>query len=234
MLNKKGYYGNEVIQLKDPKSGRRDTTISQFCVRIHLLAISCFWEIVEVFLKPVEALVVEMLIGATYSPKLYVWLDGVHALLQNTHLGLIGQQMLYVLIQRTDIIIVNLLMTHAEMCHPATGLRLKQITAEAKEWAILHAMPQATFQNTDPLMTTIMLHSVEAANVLLMDKLVFLNRDVLSTFAALGPAQIARLLNFFNPDDVSGERLPLKVAQQVSQWSQQHTKYHLNLAKNLP
>lgn len=46
-----------------------------------------------------------------------------------------------------------------------------------------------------------MLHTVEAANVLLMDKMVFLNRDVLSTFVALGPAQIARILNFFNPDE---------------------------------
>lgn len=31
-------------------------------------------------------------------------------------------------------------MSHAEMCHPSTGLRLKQIAAEVKEWAILHSM----------------------------------------------------------------------------------------------
>jgi len=206
--------------------------MSIFCVRLHKLAIECFWKTVDEALKPVEIFVVEMLDG-TYSSNMYVWLDETHSLLQKMHTGQIGQQMMQLLLESVDVIIVNTLMIHAEMCHPSTGLRLKQIVADIKEWTLKHSMAQAAFQRTDPLMSNIMLHTVEAGNVLLMDKFVFLNRDVLSTFAALGPAQIARILNFFNPDDVSAEPLSPKVTQVARQWAQKYPSYQIPKPKYL-
>eukprot|EP01121_Diplochlamys_sp_Union-15-3_P000185 TRINITY_DN10176_c0_g1_i2.p1 TRINITY_DN10176_c0_g1~~TRINITY_DN10176_c0_g1_i2.p1 ORF type:complete len:170 (+),score=28.10 TRINITY_DN10176_c0_g1_i2:265-774(+) len=96
----------------------------------------------------------------------------------------------------------NHIIEKAELCKAATGFAIKMTISQLEEWAskqhdILLPLIRGQFD-----------YITEAANVLVIDKSIFLSEEVVaSIFVKLNPVQIKHILASFSPDEyASGER----------------------------
>jgi len=96
----------------------------------------------------------------------------------------------------------NHLLEKPELCKASTGFTIKMIVSQIEEWAsqkhpVLLPFVRSQFDNL-----------MEAANVLVIDKSVFLNEEVVGgIFSKLNLVQIKQLVSSFTPDEYApGER----------------------------
>jgi len=107
--------------------------------------------------------------------------------------------------------LVNTLLTTASLCRAGTAYSTKVSLSHIEQWIAASHTTQLIGDRAVSLCTWLSdrLEALrEAANVLVVDKSVFMSPDLSSIFVVLNTAQISRLLTQFQTDEYANKLLP--------------------------
>eukprot|EP01113_Clastostelium_recurvatum_P042270 TRINITY_DN6840_c0_g1_i4.p1 TRINITY_DN6840_c0_g1~~TRINITY_DN6840_c0_g1_i4.p1 ORF type:complete len:1771 (+),score=542.77 TRINITY_DN6840_c0_g1_i4:615-5315(+) len=209
--------------------GRQESEHSRFVQDLRMVVFDVYVSMVHLSAKAVKGICLSTLLSMhtgvvgfgsesrlsadTGSAALIKYLGQTWEVLTSCHVGdQISHQFFKQLFYIVDVTICNELFENEARCNPSTGVHLKLGISKLKEWVATND----TLAHAWPLGEHLLTKSSEAASVLMMDKRVFMDLDsILAIFRSLSPAQIARILDSFQPDEVDEDPVPEPVKHEI-------------------
>jgi len=113
------------------------------------------------------------------------------------------------LVHGIDALLINAMLSRQEFCCCKTGFTLRMSMTSLEAW--LQRDPDTVGARKQ------LCHAREAANFFVMDKAILSDDSAVSAaFSALTVAQLARLLEYFSPDDLNPETVDASLVREMN------------------